>query len=217
MQTLKINNIDTLKLNLSESLKNVQMFNRSFFTKENLNIENLNAFYTDIYNKEKNKGVYNILSKDTVIVDIGCGLGISTLVLNNIFELKTVYLLDLWDSWDSYGINLRSTVTDIVSLNENSNVKLVNSLSESAAVDVIISRASLGWDLGDDVFNATLQEYLESILSILKPNGYLIFESNNNQYELLTKHFDLLDISPFIYLGNVSGSTIIAKRKDSTC
>jgi SAM-dependent methyltransferase len=215
MQTLKINNIDTLKLNLSEDLKKVQMFNRSFFTRENLNIENLNAFYTDIYNKEKNKGIYNILSKDTVIVDIGCGLGISTLVLNNIFELKNVYLLDLWDGWNTCNnINLKSIIDDdIGSLNKKSNVKLVNSLSECASVDVIISRGSLGWDLGDDVFNATIQEYLESILSILKPNGYLIFESNNNQYELLTKHFDLIDISPFVYLDNVIGSTIIAKRK----
>jgi malonyl-CoA O-methyltransferase len=102
------------------------------------------------------------------ILEIGCGTGFVTKLINDRFEFKTYLALDIVEECETYIENINPNITFIPADIE----EFIKSNNEN--FDLIISNASLQWV--DDFENV-----IKALQTKLNPNGELVFSTFGNE------------------------------------
>ena len=182
-------------------------FGRFTFTNFFINffqIKNIDKKTEDLFIKELNT-FQNFLPKNVInIMDIGCGLGIIDILLNNFYNKQTnFYLLDKnkVDSKIKYGFN--SNYESYNSLNETKNLLLKNEINTNQInifdvdkkieinkkIDLVISLKSMG-------YHYPIDNYINLLKNCCKSDTIFIFDVsegyfNNNSFK---KYFEITKI-----------------------
>jgi len=146
-----------------------------------------NQMRQEEWNRNHSLGTYNDLPRDANILDIGCGVGINSLILHNYLPESKLNLLDKNAGWEEVkdqprdflnGYNEEYVFYNDTSLTEEairlSNMdsdrfRFMTPDSEWEQYDLIQSTWSYAWHYPLDI-------YYEKVLQCLKPGGKLLLD-----------------------------------------
>ena len=178
-------------------------FGRLIFTNFFVNyfqVQNFEKITEDLFYKEFETFKKYIPNSAENIMDIGCGLGIINIYLNEFFEKKPVFFLldkNRVDRKIKYGFS--SNYESYNDLNETKNILLNNNIDTNRInlfdvekqflitkkMDLVISLKSMG-------YHYPINTYIELLRNCCTKNTVFIFDIGDNQYDenYLKKIFD---------------------------
>ena len=178
-------------------------FGRLIFTNFFVNyfqVQNFEKITEDLFYKEFETFKNYIPNSAENIMDIGCGLGIINIYLNEFFEKKPVFFLldkNRVDRKIKYGFS--SNYESYNDLNETKNILLNNNIDTNRInlydvekqflitkkMDLVISLKSMG-------YHYPINTYIELLRNCCTKNTVFIFDIGDNQYDenYLKKIFD---------------------------
>ena len=178
-------------------------FGRLIFTNFFVNyfqVQNFEKITEDLFYKEFETFKNYIPNSAENIMDIGCGLGIINIYLNEFFEKKPVFFLldkNRVDRKIKYGFS--SNYESYNDLNETKNILLNNNIDTNCInlfdvekqflitkkMDLVISLKSMG-------YHYPINTYIELLRNCCTKNTVFIFDIGDNQYDenYLKKIFD---------------------------
>ena len=178
-------------------------FGRLIFTNFFVNyfqVQNFEKITEDLFYKEFETFKNYIPNSAENIMDIGCGLGIINIYLNEFFEKKPVFFLldkNKVDRKITYGFS--SNYESYNDLNETKNILLNNNIDTNRInlydvekqflitkkMDLVISLKSMG-------YHYPINTYIELLRNCCTKNTVFIFDIGDNQYDenYLKKIFD---------------------------
>ena len=182
-------------------------FGRFIFTNIFINffqIKNIEKITEDLFKKEFDTFKHFLPNNINNIMDIGCGLGIINILLNNFYTNKAnFYLLDKnkIDSKIKYGFS--SNYESYNDLKETRNLLINNDIRPSSIntldvekdfkidvkIDLVISLKSMG-------YHYPIDQYLRLFQTCCDENTSFIFDVSDGYYNesLFKKHFKSVDI-----------------------
>ena len=178
-------------------------FGRLIFTNFFVNyfqVQNFEKITEELFYKEFKTFKNYLPNSPENIMDIGCGLGIINIYLNEFFEKKPVFFLldkNKVDRKITYGFS--SNYESYNDLNETKNILLENNIDTSCMylfdvekqfvitkkMDLVISLKSMG-------YHYPINTYIELLRNCCTKNTVFIFDIGDNQYDenYLKKIFD---------------------------
>ena len=182
-------------------------FGRFLFTNffinyfQNKNIEKISE---DLFLREFETFKYLLPNSVNNIMDVGCGLGIINVYLNNFFEKKPIFFLldkNRIDKKIKYGFS--SNYESYNDLNETRNILLENNINGNCIhlfdvekqfqinkkMDLVISLKSMG-------YHYPIDTYIELFKNCCSKDTIFIYDIGENQYDenYLKKFFDDIKI-----------------------
>ena len=182
-------------------------FGRLLFTNffinyfQNKNIEKISE---DLFLREFETFKYLLPNSVNNIMDVGCGLGIINVYLNNFFEKKPIFFLldkNRIDRKIKYGFS--SNYESYNDLNETRNILLENNINGNCIhlfdvekqfqinkkMDLVISLKSMG-------YHYPIDTYIELFKNCCSKDTIFIYDIGENQYDenYLKKFFDDIKI-----------------------